>query len=421
MSYMAENKIVVLDDDPTGIQAIHDLVVYTSFDSDTLIKAFGSSYRIIFLSTNSRSLTKDETIRLHKEIMENLFIAKEKTGKDFEVISRGDSTLRGHYPTETEIIAEVYKKHGTEIDGEIICPFLNGIRKTENDIHYVLNNNEWIKCGDSEFAKDETFAYKSSDLKDYVEEKYGCKKSFVSIGLNEPEDTIISKLEKVKDDTKIIVNALSDEDVEHFAKALKKVKDKKFLCRTAASFVKAYGGVSFKPLLEYEDIADKNGNGVLVFAGSHVKKTNDQINTLIKNIPFEVLTYKDNKEELIKETNRMLGERKNVLVETPRELIRVSDDPYERLMASRNLSKDFTSLLNGLKTKPEVIISKGGITSYDVLGNGLGASEYYVLGQIISAVPVCKLLNGPFKGSNVIVFPGNVGNSDSLVQILKHN
>lgn len=416
---LQNKKIIVLDDDPTGIQAIHDLIVYTRFDKETLIKAFKSEYQLVFLSTNSRSLTEKETIDLHQEILNNLFIAKDKTGIDFELISRGDSTLRGHYPVETEEIVKAYKKRNIEVDGEIICPFLEGIRKTVDDIHYVLKDNTWIKCGESEFAKDETFAYKSSDLKDYVEEKYGEKKNFLSIRPEQSIEEIIKSLENVVHGTKIIVNATKQADINRFVKALKQVKDKRFTYRTAANFVKAYAEILDKELLKMEDIMIDSNCGSLIFAGSHVSKTTEQIQNLINNVDFEVLVANKNDNSIADKMNSLLSAGKNVLVETPRELIRLSDDLYQRLMDSRQMSKDFTSILKNLKESPKIIISKGGITSYDVLSNGLECSEYYVLGQILSAVPVCKLLNGPNAGLNVVVFPGNVGDKYSLLNLFK--
>lgn len=416
---MLNKKIIVLDDDPTGIQTAHDVIAYTKFDKESLKEALNNPYQLVFLSTNSRSLTEQETVNLHLDILNNLFIAKKETGVDFEIISRGDSTLRGHYPIETETIAKVYKENGIEVDGEIICPFLNGIRKTVNDIHYVLKDSTWIPCGESEFAKDETFAYKSSDLKDYVEEKYGEKKNFLSISPEDKIDDIVKSLENVVHGTKIIVNATKADDIEHFCLALKQVKDKNFTYRTAANFVKSYAEINDKDLLKMSDLMSDTSCGSLIIAGSHVSKTSEQLNNLLSQVEFEVIETKTNDPQSAKKMNELLETGKNVLVQTPRELIRLSDDPYQRLMNSRKMSKDFTSILKSLEVKPKVIISKGGITSYDVLANGLMCSKYYVLGQTLPAVPVCKLLNGPNEGCIVVVFPGNVGDKNSLVQLFE--
>ena len=50
--------------------------------------------------TNSRSFTVEETTRVHREIASNIAAVAKETGVPFQVILRGDSTLRGHYPLE---------------------------------------------------------------------------------------------------------------------------------------------------------------------------------------------------------------------------------------------------------------------------------------------------------------------------------
>ncbi len=48
-------------------------------------------------------------------------VAKE-TGKEYIFISRSDSTLRGHYPLETELLKKNYEANtGKTIDGGILC------------------------------------------------------------------------------------------------------------------------------------------------------------------------------------------------------------------------------------------------------------------------------------------------------------
>ncbi len=81
--------------------------------------------------------------------------------------------MRGHYPLEPLLmkhtLEDVLKLH---FDGEILCPFfLEGGRYTASDIHYVADHDRLIPAGQTEFAKDKTFGYQASDLKEYIEEK----------------------------------------------------------------------------------------------------------------------------------------------------------------------------------------------------------------------------------------------------------
>ncbi|MBR3053084.1 MAG: hydroxyacid dehydrogenase, partial [Firmicutes bacterium] len=94
--------IVVLDDDPTGTQTVHDITVFTTWETEELEKELQDEKGLFYVLTNSRAMSKETTIAVHKEIMKNLIEASKRTGRDFLVISRSDSTLRGHFPIETE-------------------------------------------------------------------------------------------------------------------------------------------------------------------------------------------------------------------------------------------------------------------------------------------------------------------------------
>ena len=161
-------KIVVLDDDPTGSQTVHDIFVYTDWNQETLNEAFASDDKLFYILTNSRSFTAKQTEEEHRKIAAAIRTASEKTGKDFLVISRSDSTLRGHYPLETEVLRDAL---GKDIDGEVLCPFFpEGGRYTIGDIHYVKQGDELVPAAETEFAKDATFGYTKSDLKEYVDQ-----------------------------------------------------------------------------------------------------------------------------------------------------------------------------------------------------------------------------------------------------------
>ncbi|MBQ7890239.1 MAG: hypothetical protein IJ356_10820 [Erysipelotrichaceae bacterium] len=426
---MAETKIVVLDDDPTGIQTVHDIDVLMKFDENELIKMMQDPSGLVYLSTNSRSLMPEETKQLHRQIISNLVKASEVTRRDFLVISRGDSTLRGHYPLESEVIKEELMKSKKSLKGEVLCPYLDGIRKTECDIHYVLSNQTWIPCAETEFAKDATFSYCSSDLKDYVCEKYGKQMPCVSIGLDLLDGThqkeILRTLEEAIDGSKVIVNATSMEHLKAFTEALKPVQNQ-YQYRTAASFVKALACVADQPYIEMKDLCDDSNAGGLILAGSHVQKTTEQIECLMQTNLVEVFVLDVSKEiesqlnELAHKTDALLKQGKNVLIMTSRQRIVFDGDAFEQLSASRRISEQFVSILHRLKVRPSFLISKGGITSFDVLKKGLNVSSARVLGQVSINIPVVQLREeSRFPGMNVIIFPGNVGKTETLKELIE--
>ncbi|MFR2693403.1 MAG: four-carbon acid sugar kinase family protein [Enterocloster bolteae] len=118
-------KIVVLDDDPTGVQTVHDVSVYTDWSEESVLQGFQEEGNLFYILTNSRGFTEDETKKAHRQIAGNIVKAARATGRDFLIMSRGDSTLRGHYPLETQVLRDVLSREGQqETDGEVICPFL---------------------------------------------------------------------------------------------------------------------------------------------------------------------------------------------------------------------------------------------------------------------------------------------------------
>lgn len=432
-------KIIVLDDDPTGIQTVHDVLVITKAEDGPIKEAFEREDKLFYILTNSRSFSEAETIRYHKELCERILRIAKETGQEFMLVSRGDSTLRGHYPLENEVMKEVLEAHGLHIDGEIICPYLDGIRKTIEDVHYVLRGEEWIPCGESEFSKDKSFGYTSSNLKEYVEEKTKGRylaKDCISITLQElkqrDEAHILQKLTQVKDFQKVIVNADCMEDLEVFVEILEKAADKRFLFRCAASLVKCLGHITSQPLLTRAQCIDTlGGKGGCILVGSHVQKTASQLSYLKEHakqlvwITFDQHKIKDGTlhEESLRVSaclDEEIAKGKIVVVATRRERIDFpSDDPIKQLEWATTISKELIGVLANMKQRPGFLITKGGITSSDALTLGLHVEKEWVLGQIHPMVGVVRCMEeSKFPGLPVVVFPGNVGDETSLYQVV---
>jgi uncharacterized protein YgbK (DUF1537 family) len=210
-------KIIVLDDDPTGVQTVHDISVYTDWTENSIEKGFAEENSMFFILTNSRGFTSSETKKAHKEIAENIVKVARKNNQDFTIISRSDSTLRGHYPLETQVLKEtVEAKLNVTFDGEVIMPFFKeGGRFTIDDIHFVKMDEYLVPAGETEFAKDRTFGYTKSHLGEYVEEKSQGEYKAVNmlyISLESLRNFYIERIEQqllsVENFNKIIVNAV---------------------------------------------------------------------------------------------------------------------------------------------------------------------------------------------------------------------
>lgn len=436
-----QRKIVVLDDDPTGVQTVNGIYVYTDWEIESIRSAFADPNKLFFILTNSRGLTAEETTRVHSEIAERLWQVSRETGQDFILISRSDSTLRGHYPLETETLRQVLEQEDDKrFDGEVIYPFfLEGGRYTIGDTHYVSDGKTLVPAGNTEFARDKSFGYKNSHLGDWVEEKTNgafTRQDTTYISLDELNRAdyaaIEAKLMAVDNFRKVIVNSIGYDDVKVFVTALLRAiaKGKRFVFRSAAALPKILGNVSDKPLLTRQELCNTtNRNGGLIVVGSHVNKTTDQLHNLLEKTDVTPLEFNQHLvmddaafeaeiQDKTRQANELIAEGKTVALYTRRERFDLNTGNKEdELRVAVKISNAVTSIVANLKTRPNFIIAKGGITSSEVGTKALRVQKAIVMGQIVSGVPVW--LTGPeskFPDMPYVIFPGNVGTPVSLVE-----
>jgi len=432
-------KIVVLDDDPTGVQTVHGVSVYTDWSLESIEQGFREERSMFFILTNSRGMIASESEAAHREIAENVAQVSKKLDRPFLIVSRGDSTLRGHYPLETETLKNtVEERSELRFDGEVILPFFReGGRFTVDNIHYVQYGDELVPAGATEFAKDRTFGYASSHLGEWVEEKSGGRykaENATYIALEDLRtvnvDRIVEQLLQVKGFNKVIVNAVDYADVEVFAIALVRAINagKNFLFRTAAAFTKVIGGIADKPLLRREElIREDRGNGGLVLVGSHVKKTTEQLEELKRcdfiefiqldsHLVVEPEKFAAEVDRVIAEVEKLVAAGKTVTVYTRRERLDLGEGMQEEeLKQSVKIADAVTSIVQRLQVRPNYIVAKGGITSSDIGTKGLQVKRATVAGQIKPGIPVWITGDeSKFPGIAYIIFPGNVGATTTL-------
>ena len=102
-----QTKIVVLDDDPTGVQTVHGVSVYTDLSRKSIRQGLLEEKNLFYLLTNSRSFTEEQTIAVHEKLAREIAEAAEEEKIPYMIMSRSDSTLRGHYPAETETLKRI--------------------------------------------------------------------------------------------------------------------------------------------------------------------------------------------------------------------------------------------------------------------------------------------------------------------------
>ena len=296
------HKVVVLDDDPTGTQTVHDVPVLTTWSVDVLSTELVNAAPAFYVLTNSRSLPSDAAQTLAHEIGANLKAAIRITGRDAIIISRSDSTLRGHFPAEVDALTGALDH---EFDACLIIPcFIEGGRYSVDDVHYVQEGEDFVPAAETPFAQDAAFGYRSSNLRAWVEEKTAGRVpasdvASISIDLlrrGTPEQVRDALLD-LKNGVMCVVNAADYADLEVLVLALldAEAAGRRFIYRTAASFVRVRAGITPRPLLTRDDILLDDRGGALVVVGSYVPKTTLQLNALLRQPDVhavEIDTYK---------------------------------------------------------------------------------------------------------------------------------
>lgn len=427
----SKKTIIVLDDDPTGTQTCYDVTVLTSWNVDLIVEELKKQPSILFILTNSRSLTETQAINLAIAIGKNLKQAVKESGREIIVISRSDSTLRGHFPAEVDALAlELNLQDAVTV---LIPTFIEGGRFTIDDVHYIVEDDTLVPLSETPFAKDVVFGYKNAHLKQWVEEKTKGRIGAAEVSSISIEDMriggphlISEQLKNVTAGTVCIANAASYKDLEIITMGLILAENsgKKFLYRTSATIVPIRAGLKSGKIFipQKEDVISKNG--ALVIVGSHVPKSTKQLTHLlatgnfksievnVKNIIAGERSY--HAETISKQTDDLLVSGNNVIIHTSRKL-EPGIDAGDSLKNNALVSDFLVHIMKGLNVRPKFIIAKGGITSSDLASKGLSVERAEVLGAILPGVPVWRLdAKSKFPGIIYVVFPGNVGNDAAL-------
>jgi uncharacterized protein YgbK (DUF1537 family) len=432
----SNTKIVVLDDDPTGTQTVHGVPVLTGWSVDILRAELENDGPAFYVLTNSRGLPLPEARAMNSEIGRHLREAAERSGRRFVVVSRSDSTLRGHFPGEVEALGEGLLQ---DFDAWIVIPFfLEGGRYTIHDTHYVDEGGRLVPAAETEFAKDKVFGYTSSGLREWVAEKTEGRipaQDVLSISLQDLREAgpnrVTERLMDLQGGRVCVVNAASYRDLEVFVLGLLKAETmgRRFLYRTAASFVQVRAGISPRPLLSREELKLPESGGGLTVVGSYVPRSTQQLRELLAlpqiiGIQMDVETILDESrslgeiERLARLADESLQKNEDVTLYTSRKL--VTGKAEENLAIGNRISDALTSVVKRISRRPRYMVAKGGITASDVATKGLNIKRASVLGQILPGVPVWRLgSESRFPGIPYIVFPGNVGGPTALADVVK--
>ncbi|MHC5615103.1 MAG: four-carbon acid sugar kinase family protein [Nostoc sp.] len=425
-------KIIVLDDDPTGSQTVHSCLLLMRWDVDTLRAGLQDDSPILFVLTNTRSLTPQSATSVTIEVCQNLKIALNAEGiDDFLIVSRSDSTLRGHYPVETDAIAQELGP----FDAHFLVPaFFDGGRITRDSVHYLIIAGVPTPVHETEFARDSVFSYHHSYLPKYVQEKTQGRITAETVErflLADIRTGSLERLLQLNGNQCAVVDAETQDDLNRFAVDILAAasQGKHFLFRSAASILTAIAALPPQPIAA-EKMAQyvRQGKPGAVIVGSHVKKTTQQLEALLQiegtvGIEVNVARLLDDDPnqsatlltEIQKSARAVHEAGKTPVVYTSRQELSFKD-VKTRLEFGTKVSSLLMDIVRGLPSDIGFLISKGGITSNDVLSSGLALTSARLLGQILAG---CSMVLTPsdhpqFPNLPVVLFPGNVGDADAL-------
>ena len=450
-------KVVVLDDDPTGPQAMSDVFTLTGWSVESLRRELCEPRPLFFVLTNTRSLPAPQAVERVREIAAAVREAARLAGVDYTLMIRGDSTLRGHFPLEEDALGS--------FDGRVLIPFFaEGGRYTLDDIQWVAETDSQgaatlVPAALTPYARDIAFGYQHSNLHNWIVEKSaaaGVPASSASVSLpalrmRGPQAAAEALLASRRQTT--IFNAMSYRDLEVAALGLLLAEQSgmHFIVRCAASFVRVRAGQSNGLGLAPSDHAPPGSSGQafpapsdspplaqepplgasaggLVIVGSHVPRSSEQLHRLLQEkgivateLNVALLRGAGASREVTRIgewVNEKLADGANVVVYTSREV-----DPRgtaEGLAIRTVIAGTLVDIVRSLTVRPRFMVAKGGWTSSEIGIHGLGVRRAYSPAPIIPGVPLWQL--GPetrFPSMPYVIFPGNVGAATGLIDVVR--
>jgi uncharacterized protein YgbK (DUF1537 family) len=446
---MAERrKVIVLDDDPTGSQTVHSAPLLLRWDAESLRRGLEHPSPLLFVLANTRALEPELARDRVREICRTLrpLLEEAQTAGVLDrwlLVSRGDSTLRGHFPLEVEAIqAEL-----GPFDATLLAPaFLPGGRTTRGGVHYL--HGEPVHTTD--FARDRLFGFSSSSLPEWVAEKTRGVIPAASVERLDLADlegsaaALQARLASFRDQSVVAVDAERPEQLAALGQAIWAVSDpsslqsRRLLFQSAASLINGLVPLPHQPR-DSAGLAALRRCGasgqrlpVLVVVGSHVPLADQQLEQLLQEpacegveIPVAKLARVLDRPAapgLIRSLERSWLEqlqaaldqgRTPVLFSSRGELVCAS--AQERRRFGLELAALMARLVAALAPQLGLIISKGGITTHTLLADGLGLDWVELQGQLLPGLSlVLTPADAKVPGLPVVTFPGNLGDASSL-------
>lgn len=432
--------LVVLDDDPTGSQSVHDVPILTRWEPADVAWAFGLETSALFILTNTRSLDPGAVASLLTEVLAAVEDAAQASRRPYSVIVRGDSTLRGHFPLETDLVTREMETRGHRVRGVLLVPaFPEAGRVTAHGVHYAKVADTYVPVGETDYARDATFGYQSSRLLDYAQERSGDRyppETLLSLTLDDLRgggpQRVAEVLTSAPEACVVACDAVTREDLDVLAagQTAAEAAGVLYVVRSGPSYVAARAGM--RPAPPVRPLVPPAGRHGLVVVGSHVDLTVRQLARL-REVPDITFLELDVQRVLAGDASGLVAEltaeavgqlaSNDVCIVTSRTRID-GTTPQASLEIARSVSTALVGAVAAIQSSVPLawVVAKGGITSHDTATRGLGINRAIVAGQLFpgkASLWTAVSDVGDPVGMSYVVFPGNVGDDGSLAEAVQ--
>jgi len=445
-------KILVLDDDPTGSQTVHSCPLLLRWDRATLAAGLRHPSPLLFLLANTRALDQEAAATRVRQICQQLkpALAEAQTAgviSDWMLVSRGDSTLRGHCPLEAEILAQELGPFAATL---LVPAFPEGGRTTVDGVHRL--HGEPVHA--TAFGRDGLFGYDTSHLPSWLEARSGGRllaeavrhlplpllAAAAAAPAGDPlgqRQLLRRHLRELEGQGWAVVDAERPAQLLALGQALRQLQAEggpRFLFQSAASLLSGLAELPPQPLQPAQLAglrrrrADGGPAAGLVLVGSHVPLSDRQLERLLaeagcEGVELPVAAYlPDELPELLEA--QLLARLRTVLAAGRTAVLftsrgeRLPGAGGARRRLGLRLAAAMARLAAALAGELGYLISKGGITSHTLLADGLGLAMLELQGQLLPGLSLVlpAQASGPAAGLPVLTFPGNLGDADTLVE-----
>ncbi len=394
--------------------------------SGELHAAARSGAAAIHLLTNVRAYSSERAYA----VTHSGATAATQTFDNPRILLRGDSTLRGH--VKEEYLAVCDAAYQGQHPVLLLVPALPPAgRITIGGVHLLAREGARTPLHETEYARDPSFGYRDARLLQWAEDRTDGLLARTA-GEEVPLDAIRTRGRDAVAESLLRLSASGQaagcapdaetiDDLEAIADGLRDAEatGANVVVRSAPTFAGVLAGNLATEHVAMRETAER----LLVICGSFVPLSTRQLAKVDAANPDTVLEADiallaspqaaDEVRRLGRRADELLAEHGLAVIATPREHVDVG------LAAGERIAVNLARVLGELRSLPDAILTKGGITSAVTAKEGLGAAAAWVVGPLVDGVSLWKVDLSSGDEIPYVVFPGNVGDDDTLAEVVE--